>query len=91
MASQQAAPVGDAGKTPAPRPMAQAMAAGLTIDKRAHAVGRHDGARGLPWQPPRDWNFLLDYALGYREDRPLRCEPLPAPGFDRWPALGARR
>jgi glutaryl-CoA dehydrogenase (non-decarboxylating) len=32
-----------------------------------------------------------DYALGYREDRPLRCEPLPAPGFDRWPALGARR
>ena len=32
-----------------------------------------------------------DYALGYREDRPLRCEPLPAPGFDRWPALGGRR
>ena len=67
MASQQAAPVGDAGKTPAPHSMAQAMAAGLTIDKRAHAVGRHDGARGLPWQPPRDWNFLLDYALGYRD------------------------
>jgi glutaryl-CoA dehydrogenase (non-decarboxylating) len=22
-----------------------------------------------------------DYALGYREDRPLRCEPLPAQGF----------
>ena len=24
-----------------------------------------------------------DYALGYREDRPLRCEPWPAQGFDR--------
>ena len=24
-----------------------------------------------------------DYALGYREDRPLRCEPWPAPGFER--------
>jgi glutaryl-CoA dehydrogenase (non-decarboxylating) len=24
-----------------------------------------------------------DYALGYREDRPLRCEPLPAQGFER--------
>jgi glutaryl-CoA dehydrogenase (non-decarboxylating) len=24
-----------------------------------------------------------DYALGYREDRPLRCEPLPAEGYDR--------
>ena len=24
-----------------------------------------------------------DYALGYREDRPLRCEPLPAQGFTR--------
>jgi glutaryl-CoA dehydrogenase (non-decarboxylating) len=23
-----------------------------------------------------------DYALGYREDRPLRCEPLPAQGFE---------
>ena len=22
-----------------------------------------------------------DYALGYREDRPLRCEPWPAPGL----------
>ena len=33
-----------------------------------------------------------DYALGYREDRPIRCEPLPAQGFDRWPALaGAGR
>jgi glutaryl-CoA dehydrogenase (non-decarboxylating) len=29
-----------------------------------------------------------DYALGYRADRPIRCEPLPAQGFDRWPALG---
>ncbi len=29
-----------------------------------------------------------DYALGYREDRPLRCEPWPAQGFERWPALG---
>ena len=27
-----------------------------------------------------------DYALGYREDRPLRCEPWPAQGFER-PAL----
>ena len=27
-----------------------------------------------------------DYALGYREDRPLRCEPLPAEGFERLPA-----
>ncbi len=24
-----------------------------------------------------------DYALGYREDRPLRCEPWPAQGFER--------
>ncbi len=24
-----------------------------------------------------------DYALGYREDRPLRCEPWPAQGFQR--------
>ncbi|MGZ6269036.1 MAG: acyl-CoA dehydrogenase family protein [Candidatus Limnocylindrales bacterium] len=24
-----------------------------------------------------------DYALGYREDRPLRCEPWPAEGFER--------
>ena len=24
-----------------------------------------------------------DYALGYREDRPLRCEPQPAQGFQR--------
>ncbi len=24
-----------------------------------------------------------DYALGYRSDRPLRCEPWPAEGFDR--------
>jgi glutaryl-CoA dehydrogenase (non-decarboxylating) len=23
-----------------------------------------------------------DYVLGYREDRPLRCPPLPAPGFE---------
>src|SRR5436190_10070871 len=30
-----------------------------------------------------------DYALGYREDRPLRCEPLPAEGFDRLPASTA--
>jgi glutaryl-CoA dehydrogenase (non-decarboxylating) len=27
-----------------------------------------------------------DYALGYREDRPLRCEPWPAQGFDRLPS-----
>ena len=24
-----------------------------------------------------------EYALGYREDRPLRCEPWPAQGFER--------
>src|SRR5438034_1255853 len=30
-----------------------------------------------------------DYALGYREDRPLRCEPLPAEGFERLPATTA--
>ena len=24
-----------------------------------------------------------DYALGYREDRPIRCEPWPAPGWER--------
>jgi len=30
-----------------------------------------------------------DYALGYREDRPLRCEPLPAQGFERLPAAAA--
>src|SRR5687767_8651531 len=27
-----------------------------------------------------------DYALGYREDRPLRCEPWPAQGWERQPA-----
>jgi glutaryl-CoA dehydrogenase (non-decarboxylating) len=27
-----------------------------------------------------------DYALGYREDRPLRCEPWPAQGFEPVPA-----
>ncbi len=27
-----------------------------------------------------------DYALGYREDRRLRCEPLPAQGYERLPA-----
>jgi alkylation response protein AidB-like acyl-CoA dehydrogenase len=35
-----------------------------------------------------------DYALGYREDRPIRCEPLPAQGFQRAPvsiAAGAGR
>jgi glutaryl-CoA dehydrogenase (non-decarboxylating) len=30
-----------------------------------------------------------DYALGYREDRPLRCEPLPAQGFERLSAASA--
>jgi alkylation response protein AidB-like acyl-CoA dehydrogenase len=30
-----------------------------------------------------------DYALGYREDRPLRCEPLPAEGFERLPGSTA--
>ena len=24
-----------------------------------------------------------DYALGYREDRPIRCEPWPAQGWQR--------
>ena len=33
-----------------------------------------------------------DYALGYREDRPLRCEPLPAQGFERGRGVaGGRR
>ena len=27
-----------------------------------------------------------DYALGYREDRRLRCEPWPAQGWERPPA-----
>ena len=27
-----------------------------------------------------------DYALGYREDRPIRCEPMPAHGFEQLPA-----
>jgi glutaryl-CoA dehydrogenase (non-decarboxylating) len=26
-----------------------------------------------------------DYLMGYRQDRPIRCEPLPAEGFDRLP------
>ena len=30
-----------------------------------------------------------DYALGYREDRPLRCEPLPAQAFERLEASAA--
>jgi glutaryl-CoA dehydrogenase (non-decarboxylating) len=30
-----------------------------------------------------------DYLLGYRQDRPIRCEPLPAEGYDRLPR-GAR-
>ena len=32
-----------------------------------------------------------DYALGYREDRPIRCEPLPAQGFERTPPGPAGR
>ncbi|HEX7471828.1 MAG TPA: acyl-CoA dehydrogenase family protein [Candidatus Limnocylindrales bacterium] len=32
-----------------------------------------------------------DYALGYREDRPIRCEPWPAQGFERTPAGPADR
>ncbi len=31
-----------------------------------------------------------DYALGYREDRPVRCEPQPAQGFERLPAGAGR-
>jgi glutaryl-CoA dehydrogenase (non-decarboxylating) len=27
--------------------------------------------------------IAADYLMGYREDRPLRCPPLPAPGFER--------
>ncbi len=27
--------------------------------------------------------IAADYALGYREDRPLRCEPWPAQGFEK--------
>ena len=30
-----------------------------------------------------------DYALGYREDRPLRCEPWPAQGWERPAGLSA--
>jgi hypothetical protein len=30
----------------------------------------------------------FDDALGCREDRPIRCEPLPARGSGRRPALG---
>jgi len=30
-----------------------------------------------------------DYALGYREDRPIRCEPQPAQGFEQLPAAAA--
>jgi glutaryl-CoA dehydrogenase (non-decarboxylating) len=32
-----------------------------------------------------------DYALGYREDRPIRCEPWPAQGFERTPSGPAAR
>ncbi len=37
--------------------------------------------------------IAADYALGYREDRPLRCEPWPAQGFERAGSegLAARR
>ncbi len=38
-----------------------------------------------------DTLIQADYAVGYREDRPIRCEPLPAQGFERWPALGGGR
>jgi glutaryl-CoA dehydrogenase (non-decarboxylating) len=31
-----------------------------------------------------------EYALGYREDRPLRCEPLPAQGWERPAAASAQ-
>ena len=31
-----------------------------------------------------------EYALGYRVDKPLRCEPLPAQGWERPPARSAR-
>src|SRR3954468_18913013 len=31
-----------------------------------------------------------DYALGYREDRPLRCEPWPADGYEKPAGSGAR-
>ena len=32
-----------------------------------------------------------DYALGYREDRPLRCEPLPGPGLRAPAGVRGRR
>src|SRR5919198_4098649 len=32
-----------------------------------------------------------DYALGYREDRPLRCEPWPADGFEKATSAAAPR
>ena len=46
----------------------------VKIDKRAREAAE-----------VREVHQLLqaDYALGYREDRPLRCEPWPAQGFER--------
>jgi glutaryl-CoA dehydrogenase (non-decarboxylating) len=43
-------------------------------------------ARGaVIYEGTREIHTLLqaDYALGYRQDRPLRCPQLPAPGFER--------
>jgi glutaryl-CoA dehydrogenase (non-decarboxylating) len=43
-------------------------------------------ARGaVIYEGTREIHTLLqaDYALGYRQDRPLRCPQPPAPGFER--------
>jgi len=49
-------------------------------------------ARGaVIYEGTREVHTLLqaDYALGYRQDKPLRCPQLPAVGFAREPALAA--
>ncbi|HEX5500714.1 MAG TPA: acyl-CoA dehydrogenase family protein, partial [Thermomicrobiales bacterium] len=49
-------------------------------------------ARGaVIYEGTREIHTLLqaEYALGYRQDRPLRCPQPPADGFEREPALAA--
>ncbi|HEU5434108.1 MAG TPA: acyl-CoA dehydrogenase family protein [Thermomicrobiales bacterium] len=49
-------------------------------------------ARGaVIYEGTREIHTLLqaEYALGYRQDRPLRCPQPPAEGFEREPALAA--
>ena len=50
-------------------------------------------ARGaVIYEGTREVHTLLqaEYALGYRQDKPLRCPQPPAPGFAREPALATR-